>query len=230
MIIFTSLCCGIGDWGEKRKKRLLIERREQKTRDLKSEFALLGMKFAKKTRHNFLNVKDELFEDVSLLLKNKISRSAMNKLELFGHGYLIGGAVKWRQPFALKDIAETLGCTDEYQHYIKLFQAYISERSIRSNCGEKINLFTDKEWWVNEDDDQVQDLADVIDAVENHFSEDRFSIQEKRSKEEGEKDKAVAAVNRNRATADQNTTTEEELPYLAGGNVKIKHLNIIQIS
>ncbi len=81
-----------------RKKLLLIEKKEKETRDLRFEFALLGMKFAGKTRDNYLNVKDELFKHASVLLKDKISRSdfeAMNMMELFGPNYLIGGAVKW---------------------------------------------------------------------------------------------------------------------------------------
>ncbi len=117
------------------------------------------------------------------------------------------------QPSTLKDIAKTLGCTDEYEHYIELFQAYISERSIRSNWDEIIYLFTDKEWWENEDDDQIIVLSDVIQAVTEYSEKDED------------------AANRNKATADQNTTTEKKLRkyYLARGNVKFKYLNVIQI-
>ncbi len=221
----TSLCCG--PELERDEKMNLIEKREKETRDLRHEFSLLGMKFVRKTRDNYRNVKDELFKHVSVLLKNKLSRSefeAINTIGLFGPRYLIGGAVKWHQPSALKDIAETLGCTDEYQHYIKLFQAYISERSIRSIDDKKISVYTDKEW-ANGDDDQVQDLTDVIDAVEKHFPED---VQNEKVPS---KDEKLNAVDRNGSTttADQNTTSEEKY-HLTRGNLKVTHLHLIRIS
>ena len=165
---------------------------KRKMRELKSEFALLGMKFAIKTRDNYFNVKDELFKHVSILLKNKISMSefeAMNKLKLFGPSCLIGGAVKWYQPFALKDIAETLGCTDEYQHYIELFleNSYSSERSIRDESTIKPLLVEKGAYKIQIPAHEEKPLL-AGKSVHVHAHEERPLLVEKGARKSGKKE------------------------------------------
>ncbi len=157
---------------------------ETETREVISEFGLLGMKLARKTKDNYLNVRERLFRDVSRLLKNNLSMiefEAMSKIKLFGPSFLIGGAVKWYNPSALEDIAETLGMKEEYLKYIKLFKSYIAERSVHSDCDGKLHVFTDKEWWTNGIEDVSVDvsgdLSDVIGAVEEHFSKEKEDIK-----------------------------------------------------